>query len=231
MQPSETIRRRILPHWDMPAAAYFVTVCVEGSIPARGLLDLNAYRAELAERPCPKDQTPEQWAVTRWKLGFARADAWLDRAEGTRLLEDCRLARIVVDALYYFAGDRYDLLAYVVMPSHLHWVFQPHEQWVQTLQPGKHSRTAREHIVHSIDRYTALECNRVLGRRGGFWQREPYDHWVRSAEELERILLYVEGNPVKAGLIQSPHEWLYSSARDRQQRGLEMGVPLTRPKL
>ena len=34
------------------------------------------------------------------------------------------LAKEVVDALYFFAGQR-RLLAYCVMPSHLHWVFTP----------------------------------------------------------------------------------------------------------
>jgi len=117
------------------------------------------------------------------------------------------------------------------MPSHLHWVFQPLEHWVSTLKPGQRRPTPRQHIVHSIDRHTALECNKVLGKRDGFWQREPYDHWVRSPEELERILLYVEANPVKAGLVQSPHEWRYSSAWERHQRGLELGEPLTHPSL
>ena len=36
MQSSEIIRRRNLPHWDVPTAAYFVTVCLDDSIPARG---------------------------------------------------------------------------------------------------------------------------------------------------------------------------------------------------
>lgn len=230
MQDLEVIRRRNLPHWDVPTAAYFVTVCLQGSIPARGLLDLKSYRAELDRRPRPPDQTPEEWAVTRWKLAFARTDQWLDRAEAARFLRDDRLASIVVDALYFFAGERYDLLAYVVMPSHFHWVFQPLEGWVRSLKPGDRLRTPRQRLVHSIDRFTASRCNRVLGRSGGFWQREPYDHWIRSPEELERILLYVEGNPVKAGLVQFPHEWRHSSAWERHQRGLALGEPLTRPK-
>jgi type I restriction enzyme R subunit len=145
-------------------------------------------------------------------------------------LENDDLAQIVVDALYFFAGERYDLLGYVVMPSHLHWVFQPLEPWVNGLKPGKRLRMPRERIVHSIDRFTAARCNQVLGRQGGFWQREPYDHWVRGPEELERILLYIEANPVKAGLVQSPHEWRHSSAWERRLRGLELGQPLIRPK-
>src|SRR5438552_2701355 len=90
MLPSEIIRRRNLPHWDVPTAAYFVTTCLEGSIPARGLLDLQSYRAELEQRPRPPDQTQQEWAVSRWKLAFARTDHWLDRAEATRFLADNR---------------------------------------------------------------------------------------------------------------------------------------------
>jgi hypothetical protein len=87
----------------------------------------------------------------------------------------------------------------------------------------------RERIIHSIDRFTASQCNIILGKAGAFWQREPYDHWVRSPEELERILLYIEGNPVKAGLVKEPEEWRFSSARDRKKFGLELGQPLVRP--
>jgi len=134
----------------------------------------------------------------------------------------------VVKALYYFAGQRYDLLAFVVMPSHIHWVFQPLEQWVAGLKPGRRERTPREHIVHSVNRHTAAECNTIRGAQGVFWQHESYDHWIRDAEELERIILYIEGNPVKAGLVQTPQEWPYSSAFDRARAGLEFGCPLTR---
>ncbi len=225
---TESIRRRRLPHWDVPSAAYFVTTCLEGSIPARGLLDLENYRTELQQRPRPVDQTAPEWAVSRWKLAFARADEWLDRAEAARHLADERLAQIVVEALYYFAGERYDLLGFVVMPSHFHWVFQPREQWVSGLKPGRQQRSPRQRIVHSIDRYTAMRCNEVLGRQGAFWQHESYDHWVRTPEELERILIYIEANPVKAGLVETPAEWRYSSAWYRGRRGLELGEPLLR---
>jgi len=77
----------------VPTAAYFITACLEGSIPARGLLDLQSYRADLAKRPCAKDQTPEEWAVTRWKLAFARSEEWLDRASDVCILADERLVK------------------------------------------------------------------------------------------------------------------------------------------
>jgi menaquinone-specific isochorismate synthase len=40
----------------------------------------------------------------------------------------------------------------------------------------------------------------LLGRTGQFWQREYYDHLVRSEEEFHRIVGYIAENPAKVGL-------------------------------
>lgn len=223
---AERIRRRNLPHWDMPGATYFVTSCLEGSLPAQGLVDLAQYREELQRRSRPLGMSEAEWTNIRGKLQFARMDRWLDEQPAVRWLEQAELARIVVDAFYFYAGKHYDLLAFVVMPSHIHWVFQPREEWTAGLDES--GRSAREQIVHALNLHTGREGNRLLGRHGAFWQHEGYDHWVRDTEELERILLYVEGNPVKAGLVTAPEEWVYSSAFDRQARGIVLGEALIR---
>ena len=118
--PNEIFRRRHLPHWDVPGATYFVTACLEGSIPAQGHLDIRKYEAELASRARPSGISETDWVLRRWKLFFARADEWLDCKPGVTHLQDAELAGIVENALLFFAGVRYDLLAYVVMPSHFH---------------------------------------------------------------------------------------------------------------
>src|SRR5207245_8898543 len=54
----------------------------------------------------------------------------------------------------------------------------------------------------------------ILGRTGeAFWQDESFDHRVRDEVELERIVRYVENNPVSAGLAVNPRAWPWSSAR------------------
>ena len=58
--------------------------------------------------------------------------------------------------------------------------------------------------------YTAIQANRVLRRSGQFWHRESYDHIIRDAAELERVVAYVLNNPVKAGLVQEWQEWPYT---------------------
>ncbi len=59
---------------------------------------------------------------------------------------------------------------------------------------GRQERSRPERIIHGVNRHTALECNRIRGAEGAFWQHESYDHWVRDADELERIIDYMEGN-------------------------------------
>jgi type I restriction enzyme R subunit len=221
----ERIRRRHLPHWDVPGAAYFVTVCLDGSIPAQGLLDLADFGKQLEQRPMPASMSEEAWLIHKRKLLFVRQEKWLDHEPGNRVLEKPALAKNVVDALFHFSGQRYDLLAYVVMPSHFHWLFQPRDGWVQTIDTTM--RSARERIMYSVKRYTANQCNRHLGVRGTFWQQESYDHWVRDCDELERIIRYIEQNPVKANLVRNPEDWRFGSASFRKLVGIEFGTPLT----
>ena len=68
--------------------------------------------------------------------------------------------------------------------------------------------------------FTAKEVNKILGKKGGFWQQGYWDTYMRDNEHERRSRKYVEANPVKAGLINTPGEWPWSSARfrDRHER-------------
>jgi putative transposase len=228
MSSGDIFRRRHLPHWDVPGATYFVTGCLEGSIPAQGLLDIRDYEDRLARRPRPAGMSESDWAIRRWKLVFVRAEEWLDENPAVRHLADPDLARVVANALLFFAGTRCEVYAFVVMPSHFHWVFRPLDSWVQQLGPAAQERTPRERLMHSVKGFTGRECNQELGLQDAFWQQESYDHWVRDVDELERIIHYVEYNPVKAGLCSDAKQWQFSSARHREALGLAFGVPLPR---
>jgi REP element-mobilizing transposase RayT len=223
---NEMFRRRHLPHWDVPGAFYFVTGCLEGSVPAQGLLELVRHRAALKKLPKPPDRTAADWETELWKRKFARLDDWLDMRPANSALADPELAKFVVDSMYFFAGQRYDLSAYVVMPSHFHWLFRPREEWTSTIDCTK--RSARTRIMYSLRRWTANRCNRARNANGHFWQIESYDHWVRDLDAFERIICYIEGNPVKAGLVAKPADWKFSSAFDRRLLDIPAGLPLVR---
>jgi REP element-mobilizing transposase RayT len=146
--------------------------------------------------------------------------------------------------LYHHSGRLYHLLAYCIMPNHVRALLQPTSDLggaIATRGPrvGAGTRGSRVQrgtgeppvptqederadaesplasIMHSLKSYTAHEANKLLSRSGHFWQPESYDHWVRGDEELARIVDYICWNPVKAGLAQEPHEWVWGSAHDR----------------
>lgn len=123
---------------------------------------------------------------------FAEADSALDRSvSGPVWLKDPRVAQMVVEALHYGASTKgfYDLHAYVVMPNHVHVVWLP--------------KAEMPLIMQWLKGVTARRAQRLLGLTGKpFWQAESYDHWVRSDAELQKIICYVERNPVKAGLVE-----------------------------
>ncbi len=133
---------------------------------------------------------------------FVLMDRQLDRAGfGPVWLRDTRIARSIVEALR-FAQDELrlcELRSYVVMPNHVHVLLRPNVPLAR--------------VTKSIKGYTAREANKLLQRTGQpFWQYESYDHWVRNNSDLQRIVRYIESNPVTAAFVRSPEHWPWSSA-------------------
>ena len=137
-----------------------------------------------------------------------RVEGWLDLGHGACVLRDGPCRKTVCDALRYFAGERYELGCYAVMPNHVHVVVRPLEPWVRQLSKLSHNQdTPLARILHSWKRYTSLEINKRLGRRGSFWQSESYDRIVRDEEPLWRVIHYIGANPGKAKLTPGGRVW------------------------
>ena len=235
MTDQSIVRRRKLPHIDIAGKAYFITGCLAGSIPAKGMKRIQEFREHLEAKPKPTSLSDARWKTTKHKLVFKLVDELLDNDSPVESLKDKRLAQLVTNAFVHFADQRYHLLAFVVMPSHHHWLFLPKETWEAELavrQRGDtRKKTPREVISQSVQSYTATMCNRILNRDGIFWQNETYDHCARDEDELMRILNYIEQNPVKAGLVEQAHQWRWSSAAIRVELGVAAGEPIPRTVL
>jgi REP element-mobilizing transposase RayT len=115
-------------------------------------------------------------------------------------LKQDAVAQIVVDAVERgVALGYFQLDSYVIMANHVHLLVFP------LIEPSR--------LLKSLKGFTAREANRILGRTGEpFWQRESYDHWVRDEAELSCIRKYIENNPVKAGIVERPEHFHWSSA-------------------
>lgn len=110
------------------------------------------------------------------------------------------IAQIVLQALQCVNGQRYQLHAWTVMPNHVHVLFTP--------STGE----SLSQILHSWKSFSANKANSIMGKTGSFWQREYFDRAVRNEEHFAAAIEYINNNPVKAGLCQTPADWLFSSA-------------------
>jgi len=185
----EVRRGAYLPHWNRDEAVYAVTFRLADSLPAAVVGAWREERRKLERRAAAAGGTSSAAEVYRLdELGSERIEAFLDSAHGACWLGQDAIAQIVKDALLHFAGERYEVHAWCIMPNHVHLVLEPIGAW-----------TLAE-LMHGLKSFTAKQANLTLGRTGEFWQAEYYDHLVRDEADYARVVAYVLGNPDKAGL-------------------------------
>jgi hypothetical protein len=148
--------KRNLPHWYQDGTAYFATFRLADSIPQSKLKQWHTEREEWKTanpEPLSDDQLREY--AERFPDRFQK---WLDAGRGACVLENLECGRIVANAMHFFDGQRYHLDAWVVMPNHVHVIFQAMPPY-----------TPKE-ILHSWKSYSANKINELLEQSGRLWQ-------------------------------------------------------------
>ncbi|MCE5258104.1 MAG: transposase [Chloroflexi bacterium] len=126
---------------------------------------------------------------------------YLDQGRGSCLLRNAAAGSLVEQALLYSDTVRYYLLAWVIMPNHVHVAVSITPDWT----------IAR--IVQDWKRISARVINVKLRRSGTLWQRDYFDRFIRNETHLTRVVSYIHANPVLAHLVDNPSDWPFSSAR------------------
>ena len=189
---------KYLPHCDFPGVRQFISYRLEDSMPV-------ALRSEWKTFLDLKDIKEKQ----------RRIQAYLDKGLGECLLGKPQISKIVQENLWQFDGTKYRLLAWSIMPNHIHVAI---EVW----------DTPLAEIINSWKGYTAKQANKLLKCEGAFWAEDYFDRRIRDEEHFWRVVRYIENNPVKAKLVRSPEEWLWTSARYRSKEDISART-LTHP--
>ncbi len=202
--------RRRLPHWEKDRATYFITFRLADSLPKSVLDRIESERQAIVRtaNQLHRDLSADERRKIQ-QLSTPVIEEFLDSGAGACLLRNPVIAEEVANSIVHFNEKRYRLFAWCVMPNHVHVVAK--------LFPGQALAT----VVHSWKSFSAKIANRILGSHGIFWQREYYDHLIRSESEFERAIRYVEENPAKAGL--KDWNWVWVCGRDARTTAAEDG--------
>ncbi len=181
--------RGYLPHRDEPGLTQFVTFHLSDSFPT-------ALRSEWGALLKVENDGDRR----------RQLESYLDRGRGECQLRRADIAGLVEESLRFHHTHWYGLLAWVIMPNHIHLLIQVGD-------------TSLSKIVKELKRYTARVANKLLRRAGAFWAEDYFDTYMRDAKHELKTRRYIENNPVKALLVREPNEWRWSSARLRDEFG------------
>ena len=184
--------RGYLPHRDVAGLQQAITFRLADSLPQEKLRGLEAELERLPEG--------ERSAERR-----RRIERWLDAGMGCCALRHPAVAAQVRASLGHFDGERYRLLAWCVMPNHVHALIEPLGP-LATIVQGWKSVTARWALARNGELNLGIPDPRHL------WMREYWDRYIRDAHHRRRVVDYIHRNPVKAGLCAEPAAWPWSSA-------------------
>ncbi|NQZ55971.1 MAG: transposase [Lentisphaeraceae bacterium] len=208
--PQNWYSRGYLPHYDAAEKYQMITYRLADSLPQEVL-----KREVLGARAsCPQNTLLKYPQKTFQHDAQKRKyiEEHLDKGYGSCLLKIPEVAEIVVDAWKFFDRQRYEIIAYVVMPTHVHILIKTYQGFLL------------KSVVHSWKSYTANEINKYLREnevksagkmpalpaKNGVWQEDYWDRFIRDEKHFKSAVAYILDNPLKAGLCESRENWPWS---------------------
>ncbi|MBI5424703.1 MAG: transposase [Opitutae bacterium] len=194
MQRTIRFTRRHLPHWEVEAAEYFVTVRCADSLPVGAIERIAELQRHVARIP-PRSA---EFSALQRQL-FRTLEKYLDAGHGACPLRDAACASILKEELAALADWDIAVSHFTLMPNH----------WHALISPGENARHSLSQIMKRRKGRSARRIRQTIGGRGPVWQREWFDRWLRNPQERARVVDYIRSNPVRAGLVDDwpSHPW------------------------
>lgn len=140
--------------------------------------------------------------------------------------------RILTDSLTFCVREKgLRIHAYVVMPNHFHLMCSQTDGEISEVIRRLKTFTSRQiaDMLEQDGRSSWLAAMRSAGARRRaevkVWQDEFHPEELRSERFFTQKLDYIHNNPVRAGYVDDPAEWKYSSA-GFYYKGRESLVPI-----
>ena len=181
-----------LPHWHQDNKYAFITFRLSDSLPQVKLQEYQAEKEQWLKRhPSPWDEKTKLEYTSK----FAKIiDSWLDNGYGSCLLGDPANRKIVEEAFHFYDNKKYELVAFVVMPNHVHLLVQLYEN---------HDINS---TIRSLKSYTAKLIKKNGTTLEHIWQSESYDRIIRNEDHFMKVISYIFSNNRKLAWVK-PWTW------------------------
>ncbi len=131
------------------------------------------------------------------RIFFVTSVTWGRRS----LFQSKPAARLLVETIFsYRERGIFQLYEFVIMPDHIHLMLAPN------------STVAVERAMQFIKGGFSHRFTKETGSIMEIWQRTFTNHRIRDSTDFERHKRYIHLNPVRAGLVEFPKDYPYSSA-------------------
>ena len=122
-----------------------------------------------------------------------------------------RLGRKIMLIILEEAKEKFgfQLVNFCIMPNHIHLLIKPADG------------TNLIKIIQWIKTNSAKCWNRINVSSDHLWGERFFSRIIKNEDELETVIDYIDQNPVKAGLVSEPSDWIASGAYYRKH-GLEL---------
>ena len=184
--------RGYLPHYDAAGLTQFITIRLADSVPRHVHSSLEVELQALEASGAAEREIGQQ---RRRRIEFL-----LDAGYGSCILAQAEVADIIIQAIGNLSVNGHEVIRWVVMPNHIHMLVRVR------------SGVSLASMLRFFKGRTARLANKVLNRSGQVWFPEFFDRYIRDVQHRDRVIRYIDENPVKAGLVIVAEDWRFGSA-------------------
>ncbi len=233
MERKEFYKHR-LPHFQQPGQAYFVTWCLNDSVPKKALkrytdrLELLKMQmvavSGAVNSDSPKMRGSESAPPELKMRSSESAPPELQKFQQEYYLLRKKYIKAFDDLLDAEKQPAINLSkpenTKAIVDSLLFWegqklenfafcVMPNHVHWVFKVfeKDNNGEPVYLQDVLYSVKRFTANQINKIENRKGELWQKESFDTTIRDDKHEYYAIRYTLNNPVVAGFVMDWKEW------------------------
>jgi len=130
---------------------------------------------------------------------------------------------LIENIKHYQNKFNFEILAYVIMPSHLHWIIKTDNtkgtisdvmRDIKKYSSKQITRKLLEFNNEVVLNLFKSEASNIPDQDYKVWMKRFDDQVIRNEKMLCAKIKYIHNNPVEAGLVEKPEDYKYSSVRN-----------------